>query len=143
MDPHDRATMGEFVRRHHVHLEVEPEEATGGPGPALTGFRLRLLATADRARLAAPASAASAALLGELRAFADRIAAEAGVSDRAEAIPASRKLYQSADDRDADEVALTLRIRCDRPEHRAPGAGEDRCLAAVRARLAEVGVTAD
>jgi hypothetical protein len=133
----------EFVRRHHVHYEVEPEEATGGGdgGRELVGVRLRLLATHEGGTLGAPGCPACVELLGDLRAFADRVVADAGVTDRAELVPATRKLYQSAEERNADEVAVTLRVRCEVAEHRKPGAGgEERCVGAVRERLAEVGV---
>jgi hypothetical protein len=140
MDASDPAAMHDFARRHHVHYEVEPEEATDGPRRELVGVRLRLLATHERARLDAPGCPACVDLLRELTAFADQVVGAAGVAERAETIPATRKLYQSPEDRNADEVALTIRVRCDAPEHRKPGAGEDRCLASVRDRLAEVGV---
>ncbi len=140
MDASDRTALHDFVRQHHVHYEVEPEEVSEGPHRELVGVRLRLLATHERARLDAPGCPTCVDLLRELSSFADRVVGEAGLADRAETIPATRKLYQSAVDRNADEVALTIRVRCDQPEHRRPGAGEDRCLAAVRDRLAEVGV---
>ncbi len=140
MEAGERA-LHEFVREHHVHYEVEREEATDGGRRELVGVRLRLLATHERAKLDAPGCPACVDLLHELTSFADRVVGEAGVAERAETIPATRKLYQAADDRNADEVALTIRVRCEAPEHRKPGAGgEDRCLAAVRDRLAEVGV---
>jgi hypothetical protein len=50
---------------------------------------------------------------------------------------------QSAVERDEDEVALTLRVRCEAPDHRRPGAGQDRCIAPVRERLAALGVGRD
>src|SRR5512138_4026534 len=89
MAPRDPGEFSDFVRRHHVHYEVEPEEATGGRdgGRELVGVRLRLLATHEGGALGAPGCPACVELLGELRAFADRIVAEAGVGDRAEAIP--------------------------------------------------------
>ncbi len=131
----------EFVRRHHVHYEVEPEETVGAPRRELVGVRLRLLATHERGKLEAPGCPACVALLDELRAFADRVVADAGVADRAELVPATRKLYQSAEERNADEVAVTVRVRCEVPEHRKPGSGaEDRCIGAVRDRLAKAGV---
>ena len=141
MNSRERAELHDFVRRSHVHYELEPEETTGSPGRELVSVRIRLLATHERERLSTPGCPPCTQLLGELQAFARRVAAEAGVADRAETIPALRKLYQSSEDPNADEVALTLRIRCDAPEHRRPGAGEDRCLGGVRERLAELGVS--
>jgi hypothetical protein len=144
MDPSDRATRREFAREHHLHYEVEPEETGDRAARELTGVRLRLLASHERARLEAPGCPACVALLDELRAFAGGIVADAGVEERAELIPSPRKLYQSPEERNVDEVALTIRVRCEAPEHRrpggGPGGGEDRCLAAVRDRLAEIGV---
>ncbi len=131
----------DFARAHHVHYEVEPEEVTDRSHRELVGVRLRLLATHERARLDAPGCPACVDLLRELSSFADRVVGEAGVAERAETIPATRKLYQSSEDRNADEVALTIRVRCEAPEQRQPGAGQDRCLAAVTDRLAEVGAT--
>lgn len=141
MEASDRSQLHEFVRQHHVHYEVEPEEVAGGGHRELVGVRLKLLATHERARLGAPGCPACVDLLRELGSFAERVVGEAGVAERAETIPATNKLYQSSEDRNADEVALTIRVRCDAPEHRQPGAGQDRCLAAVTDRLAEVGAT--
>lgn len=140
MEPRDATQLHEFVRAHHVHYEVEAEDVEEGRERALVGFRVRLLATHPREKLATPGCDACTGLLEELRSFADRVVADAGVGDRAETIPATRKLYQSAEDRDVDEVALTVRVRCDAPEHQDPAAGEDRCLAGLRDRLAQVGV---
>jgi hypothetical protein len=141
MEASDRTELHAFVRQHHVHYEVEPEEVADGPRRELVGVRLRLLATHARERLDAPGCPACVDLLRELGSFAERVVGEAGVADRAETIPATRKLYQSSEDRNADEVALTIRVRCDAPEHRQPGAGQDRCLAAVTDRLSAVGAT--
>ncbi len=136
MDPHDRSALHDFVRRSHVHYEVEPEEVKEGR-TELVGLRVRLLATHDREKLAEPGCPACVDLLGDLRALARRVAEDAGLGDRVETIPATHKLYQSSDASHADEVALTLRVRCDAPEHRT---GEDACLAGLRKLLAELGV---
>ncbi|HEX9052246.1 MAG TPA: hypothetical protein VF841_17085 [Anaeromyxobacter sp.] len=140
MEASDRIGLHEFVRRHHVHYGVEREEVADGRRRELVAVRLRLLATHERARLDAPGCPACVELLRELGSFADRVVGAAGLAERAETLPAPRKLYQASGDRNADEVALTIRVRCDAPEHRRAGAGEDRCVAAVRDRLAEVGV---
>jgi hypothetical protein len=140
MDTRDRTDLHEFARAHHVHYEVEPEEVEGGQGRALAAVRLRLLATHPSERLPAPGCPACTSLLQELRAFAERVVAEAGARDRTETIPAAHKLYQSTEDRNVDEVALTVRIRCDEPADRDPSTGEDHCLAGLRERLAAVGV---
>ncbi len=141
MEASDRTQLHEFVRQHHVHWEIEPEEVADGDRRELVGVRLRLLARHERARLDAPGCPACVDLLKELSSFADRVVGAAGVAERAETIPATRKLYQASEDRNADEVALTIRVRCEIPEHRRPGAGQERCLAAVADRLAEVGAT--
>src|SRR5512133_3559750 len=112
MDANDPTALHAFVREHHLHYEIEPEEVSEGPQRELVGVRLRLLATHERARLDAPGCPTCVDLLGELSSFADRVVGEAGVAERAETIPATRKLYQSAEDRNADEVALTIRVRC-------------------------------
>ncbi len=141
MDAQERSALVDFVRSHHVHYEVEREEVAEGQRRELVGLRLRLLATHEREHLGAPGCPSCVELLRELTAFADRVVGEAGLAERAETIPATRKLYQASGDRNADEVALTIRVRCEAPEDRRPGAaGEERCLAAVRDRLADVGV---
>jgi hypothetical protein len=142
MEPQDRRALEEFVRRHHVHYEVEREEVTE-PRRELVAVRLRLLARHEREKLTSPGCPACAELLDRLRAFADSVASQAGASDRAESIPAQRKLYQSSEDPGSDEVAVTLRLRCDAPEQREPGAGEDRCLAGIRERLDALGLSRD
>ncbi|MFT3912623.1 MAG: hypothetical protein QM704_00645 [Anaeromyxobacteraceae bacterium] len=133
----------EFVRTAHVRYELEREEADPvegetGDGSELVGVRVRLLAHHDRERLGTPGCPACERLLGELRSFAEQVAAEAGAGDRAEVIPATQKLYEAPDDRTQDEVAVTLRVRCAAPEH---GRGdEDRCVGSVRERLEALGV---
>ncbi len=139
MDPGERGALHAFVREHRVHYEVEPEEVDEGRRRALVALRLRLLATHPREKLAVPGCPACAELLGELQSFAGRVAAEAGLDERAETIPAARKLYESEEDRQADEVAVTLRIHCDAPEDRRPG-DENATLATIRERLGELGV---
>lgn len=133
--------MHEFVRKHRVHYELETEQADDGSRHEYVGVRLRLLALHERTKLGAPGCSRCAELVEELRAFTDKITADAGVADRAETIPMHRKLYQASDEPNADEVALTLRIHCGSPEHREAGKGEDPCFARVRERLAELGVT--
>ncbi len=141
MSAQDLGRLRDFARAHHVHYEIEPEEIADRAHHELVGVRLRLLATHERSRLEVPGCPACVELLSELGSFAAHVIAAAGIGDRAETIPAPRKLYQSSEERNADEVALTIRVRCELPEHRRPGAGgEDRCLAAVKERLAEIGV---
>jgi hypothetical protein len=140
MDPHQQTDLRDFARKCHLHYEVEREESIEGSRRELVGVRLRLLARHERGKLTVPACPACVELLRELSSFAKRVASDAGVGDRAETIPLTGKLYQSSDDKDADEVALTLRVHCDAPDQRQPGAGEERCWGALRERLAELGV---
>lgn len=60
MDPHDPTSLHDFVREHHVHYEVEPEEVAEGRRRELVALRLRLLATHARERLEAPGCPACA-----------------------------------------------------------------------------------
>jgi len=140
MEPGDHTSMKDFVREHRVHYEVEPEVVADGSRRSLSGLRLRLLATHAREKLSVPGCPACTELLDELRSFADRIVADAGAADRAESIPATRKLYLASGEQDSDEVAVTLRVRCDATDRRESDQGEDRCVSAIRERLAALGV---
>ncbi len=131
MEPSERA----FARDHHVHYEVEPEEVTGGEASGVVGFQLRLFATHGESKLPTPSCRRCEALVGELRSFAERLASAADVADRTELVAGSPALYASQEVPGADEVAVTMRVHCDRE-----GASEDRCLAALRRRLEEAGV---
>jgi hypothetical protein len=140
MELPDRDALGQFARQHHVHYEVDPEEAGEGDRRERVGLQVRLFATHDRSKLGAPGCPACVELLGELRSFAERLTRGSSAADRTELVPASPALYQSTEAPDADEVALTMRVRCATPEHRRPGSGEDLCLGEIRDRLAQLGV---
>jgi hypothetical protein len=67
-------------------------------------------------------------------------AATSDAAGRAEIAPAAPALYASTEVPDADEVTVAVRVRCDAPEHRTGGTGEDRCLGEIRERLGALGV---
>jgi hypothetical protein len=136
---HDALTR--FAREHHVHYEVEREEAVQEGRRELVGVEVRLFAAQPAEKLATPGSPGSVGLLGELRAFAEQVVAPAGdPAHRAEIVPPRAVLYQSDEAPDMDEVELTVRVHCDAPEHRRADAGEDRCLGVIRERLEALGV---
>jgi hypothetical protein len=129
-----------FVREHHVHYEVEPEEVVAADHREVTGFRVRLFATHGEDKLEDPTCPRCLELRSELQAFArGLVPPDAG--DRAEVVPAaSPRLYRSTEVPDADEVHVTVRVLCTSPEQRAAGDAAERCLAPITARLAELGV---
>lgn len=135
-----REAMQRFAREHHVHYEVEREEAVQGAERELVGVELRLFAAPPEGKLATPGSPGAVELLGELRAFAERLVGAEDAAHRAEIVPPRPALYQSEDAPDVDEVELTVRVHCAAPEHRRPDAGEDRCLGELRARLEALSV---
>jgi hypothetical protein len=141
METQGHDALARFAREHHVHYEVQPEEVSAGGQPELVGVRVRLFAThAAKAKLEAPACPSCAELLGELRSFAEQLLRSDDSASRTEIVPALPKLYQSTEVPDADEVALTVRVHCDSPDHRTHGEGEHRCLGELRERLNAVGV---
>ncbi len=136
----DAEALDRFVREHHVHYEVLPEEAFEGGRREVVGFDVRLFGTHGEARLEAPACPRCTELLTELRSFAESVVSSADATERSEIVSEPQALYQSKEVPGADEVAVTMRIRCGSPEHRRPGAGEDPCLADVRQQLDSLGV---
>lgn len=140
MEGADRDSLARFAREHHVHYELAPEAL--GPteeGPAVASFRVRLFATPGEKALQPPGSRPHVELLGELRSFAERLI-RARDPERAEVVPTTAPaLYASTEVPGADDVELTVRVRCGSPEHRADG-GEDRCIGDIRRRLDELGV---
>jgi hypothetical protein len=143
MDPHDGDSLRRFAREHHVHYEVEPEVVErGGEGEVkeVVAYQVRLFAAHEARKLAVPACAECNGLVRELRTFAEEIVSGSEAADRAEIVPAAPALYESDDDPGRDEVALAVRVRCERAEHREPGAAETACLAEFRRRLEELGV---
>jgi hypothetical protein len=140
MEPQDRDALGRFAREHHVHYEVEPE-VVEGKERELVAVDVRLFATHEKSKLEAPACPTCVELLRELQSFAEQLVRSGDAASRTEIVPASPVLYQSPEEPDADEVALTVRVRCTSPEHRRPGADEDRCLGELRERLHAAGVS--
>ncbi len=130
----------EFVREHHVHYEVEPEEVVAPGRHEVTGWRVRLFATHGEDKLEDPACARCVELRRELQEFA-RALVPADVADRAEVVSgAAPRIYRSTEVPDADEVHVTLRVICGTPEHQAAPAREERCLRPIADRLAKLGV---
>lgn len=131
----------EFVREHHVHYEVEPEEVVAPGRREVTGYRVRLFATHGEDRLEDPACPRCVALRAELQEFARTLVPPPGQGDPAELVPSvAPKLYRSSEVPGADEVHVTLRVVCSAPDHRVARGPEERCLAPIAARLAELGV---
>jgi hypothetical protein len=130
----------EFVREHHVHYEVEPEETDAQGRREVTGWRVRLFATHGEEKLADPTCEKCVDLRRDLQEFARGLVAQ-GAEDRAEVVTgAAPRIYASSEVPDADEVHVTLRVLCDTPEHRAAGARGEPCLRPIADRLAALGV---
>jgi hypothetical protein len=130
----------DFVRAHHVHYEVEPEEVVAPGKREITGWRLRLFATHGEDRLEDPACPRCLELRRELQEFA-RALVPPGEGDQAELVSAAApKLYRSTEVPDADEVLVTLRVLCTSPAHRGARTPEEGCLAPFTARLSQLGV---
>jgi hypothetical protein len=140
MQGQEHDALQRFAREHHVHYEVQPEEVAVGQAREVVGVEVRLFATHGESKLEAPGCPRCTELLGELRSFAERIVGSSEAASRTEIVPRAPALYQSTEVPGADEVALTLRVHCDSPDHRRPPAGEDRCLGELRQRLQEIGV---
>jgi hypothetical protein len=130
----------EFAREHHVHYEVEREEAVQGERRELVGMEIKLFATRPAGKLATPSSGRSVELLGELKTFAEQVVRADDAAHRTEIVPPRPVLYQSDEGPDVDEVEVTVRVHCDAPEHRRQSGGEERCLGVVRERLEALGV---
>lgn len=139
MEIPDRAVLGQFARERHVHYDVE-REVIEGEQREVVGFRVRLFAAHGKSGPGTPMCPKCIELLRELQSFVERLVRTSEVASRTEIVPATPTLYESAEDRTEDEVALTVHVRCQSPEHRQPGAGEDLCLRDVRERLDAVGV---
>jgi hypothetical protein len=141
MQTPDRDALERFARDHHVHYEVEHEDVVEGGRRELVGVQVRLFAVHDRPKLGVPGCPECVELLGKLKSFAERVVRAGGASDRSEIVPAaSPALYQSSEVQDADEVELTVRVRCALPEHHRPDAGVDPCLRDIHEVLNELGV---
>lgn len=140
MEIRDRDTLERFAREHHVHYDVEQEAAVQGSDREVVGFDVKLLASRGESKLTVPGCPESKELLGELRSFAERLVASADAAGWVEILPDPAALYESTEERGADEVALTVRIRREDGEHAPEHASEDPRLAAVKQRLEALGV---
>jgi hypothetical protein len=129
-----------FARDHHVHYEVEPEAVVEGERREVVGFEVRLFATHGESKLEAPSCPRCVELQKELRSFAEELVASGAARGRAEIAPETPALYASTEVPGADEVTVSVRVRCEAPEHRSGGTGEDRCLGELRERLGALGV---
>lgn len=132
----------EFVRAHHLHYEVEPEEVVAPDHREVTGYRVRLFATHGEDRLEEPACPRCHELRAELQAFARALLPPDGErGEHAELVPAaSPKIYKSSEVPGADEVHVTVRVLCGSPGQRGPRGPDERCLAPITRRLEELGV---
>ena len=141
MDAHDREALRQFAREHHLHYEVEPEVVGDTGHRELTGWRLRLFATHGEAKLEEPGCPRCVDLTSELCSFAETLTPDEDAGDTAEVVPrAAPKLYRSTEVPDGDEVAVTVRILCGSPQHRAAGTSEERCLKPMKRELEGLGV---
>ncbi len=131
----------EFVRAHHVHYEVEPEEVIGPERRDVTGWRVRLFATHGEDKLEDPTCPRCVELRRELQEFARALVPPDAGGETAEIVSgAAPKIYRSTEVPEADEVHVTLRVLCTSPAHRGARTPEEGCVAPIAARLAQLGV---
>jgi hypothetical protein len=140
MDSHDLGALSRFVKEHHVHYEIEPETVVQRDRREVVGYEVRLFATHGEARLRAPGCRECAELVGELRSFAERLVVPGHAAAWTGTLAASPALYQSSEVLGADEVAITMRVHCDSPDHQQTEAGGRRCMDEIRERLGEAGI---
>ncbi len=137
MERHDGEALGRFAREHHVHYEVEREEASDARKTELVGFAVRLFATHGEQKVEPPTCPRCLELVRELSSFAQDVLASGDTAARAEIAPATPAVYQSTEVPGANEVSVAVRVHCHAPEHRG---GEDRCIGDLRQRLEALGV---
>jgi len=140
MEMRDGEALKRFAREHHVHYEVEPATVDGGQPPRLAGFELHVFAGHDGAKLEVPGCPRCVELTRELRSFVEQIVSSGDLGERAAIVPEPPAVYQSTEERDADEVRVTVRVRCDPAGERRTRAADDACMAELRERLAAAGV---
>jgi hypothetical protein len=141
MGGQEHDALQQFAREHHVHYELEPEEVVGGEQRELVGVQVRLFAAPrEDPELGTPGCPRCTELLGELRSFAERLVGSGDMARRTEIVVPPPVLYQSTEVPDADEVALTVRVHCNAPDEREPGAGTERCLGELQQRLHALGI---
>jgi hypothetical protein len=131
----------EFVREHHVHYEVEPEEVVAPDHREVTGYRVRLFATHGDEKLPDPACPRCHELRSDLQAFARGLVPPDGEGDPVEIVAAAApRIYASREVPGADEVQVTVRVLCSSPGHRSARSPEEGCLAPIAERLSRLGV---
>ena len=130
----------QFASEHHVHYDVQPEFVGAGDDREPVGFEIRLFARHGGGRLGAPGCPACVELGRELASFAEQLVSGGEIASRTELVPGTPALYESTEERNVDEVELTVRVRCATSEHRRDRAGEDPCTRELRDRLAAAGV---
>ena len=140
METHDREALGQFVKDHHVHYEIEPEAVVEGGRREVVGYEVRLFATHGEAKLPTPRCEECVELLGELRSFAERLVGPGHAATWQDVPQATPALYQSSEVPGADEVGLTMHVRCESPDHAQGEEGGRRCMDEVRQRLGEAGI---
>src|SRR5512142_915510 len=97
MERGDREALGQFVKEHHVHYEIEPEAVFQGDRREVVGYEVRLFATQGESKLRAPGCRRCDELLGELQSFAELLLGEGGAATSTGIAPASRALYESSE----------------------------------------------
>jgi hypothetical protein len=113
MERHDGEALRRFAREHHVHYEVEPDMVEDGGRHRVAGYEIRVFAGHEGAKLEAPGCERCVELTS---------------------------VYQSIEERDADEVRLTVRVRCNPAGDGRAVAADERCVGELRERLAAAGV---
>jgi hypothetical protein len=142
METHDDAeAVKQFAREHHMHYELEPETVDDGTRRRVIGFEVHFFAAHESSQLGAPACPRCRELATELRSLVEHLVhAQPELAARAEVAPAPPALYQSREVPGADEVSVTVRVRCASEDHRRPEHGGDPCIAQLRERLDAAGV---
>ena len=132
--------LARFAREHHLHYDVEPEFVDAHDERKVVAFDVRLFAMHDEAALGAPGCEKCVEIEGALLSFAQQMVAGDEMAARAEVIRVPATLYESAEERGKDEVAVTVRVRCDSPNQPREGSADDACTRELCSRLADVGV---
>jgi hypothetical protein len=140
MEIRGREALGGFVKEHHVHYEIEPNVVVQGDRQEVVGYEVRLFATQGESKLPTPACRECYELLADLRSFAERLVGPGDAASWTGIVPAPRALYESSEVPGADEVALTMHVRCESPDHPQADWGGRRCMDEIRERLGEAGI---
>ncbi len=137
MDVREGEALTQFAREHHVHYEVEAEEAGEAQASEVVGFAVRLFATHGEQKVEPPTCPRCLELVHALEGFAERVLAAGDAAERAEIVVGVPTVYQSTEVPGANEVSVAVRVHCHAPEHRG---GEDRCIGDLRHRLDALGI---